>query len=101
MEPVAEVKVAKGTAESSEIISGEQIVKANCALCHTAGLMGAPKIGDIAQWAPRIETGKDTLVRNAINGIRTMPAKGGNAALTDKEMEAAVIHMVNLSGGQI
>ena len=35
----------------------------------------------------------------AINGIRTMPAKGGNAALSDEEVAAAVVHMVNASGG--
>jgi cytochrome c5 len=28
-----------------------------------------------------------------------MPAKGGNAALSDEEVAAAVVHMVNASGG--
>jgi len=102
MRPVAEVKVATNKAETfSDSISGEKIVKANCALCHSTGLMGSPKIGDGAQWAPRIATGKDSLVHNAINGIRTMPAKGGNASLTDEEIEAAVVYMINSSGGQL
>ena len=95
--PVAEVKVAESnsTEGSSNSISGDMIVKANCALCHATGLMNSPKIGDKAQWEPRIAQGKDILISNAINGIRTMPAKGGNASLTDAEMEAAVISMVN------
>ena len=99
--PVAEVKVAESnsTEGSSNSISGDMIVKANCALCHATGLMNSPKIGDKAQWEPRIAQGKDILISNAINGIRTMPAKGGNASLTDAEMEAAVISMVNASGG--
>ena len=74
------------------------IVKANCAMCHATGLMNSPKIGDIAQWEKRIAQGKNLLVSNAINGIRTMPAKGGNASLTDAEMEAAVVFMANSSG---
>lgn len=99
--PVAKVKVAENnpTEGSSNSISGDMIVKANCALCHATGLMNSPKIGDKAQWEPRIAKGIDVLVSNAINGIRTMPAKGGNASLTDDEMEAAVISMLNSSGG--
>ena len=74
-------------------------MQANCAMCHASGLMNAPKIGDAGQWAPRIAQGKETLIHNAINGIRTMPAKGGNASLSDEEVAAAVIHMVNSAGG--
>ena len=99
--PVAIVKVEESDSfeAPSSSISGDMIVKANCAMCHSTGLMNSPKIGDKAQWEPRIAQGKDLLVSNAINGIRTMPAKGGNASLTDSEMEAAVIFMVNSSGG--
>ena len=75
--------------------SGEEVVKAVCGMCHTAGLMNAPKIGDKGQWAPRIAQGYDTLVSHAINGIRSMPAKGGNAALTDGEIANAVANMAN------
>jgi cytochrome c5 len=98
-QPVAEVAVADELSASSGSISGEKIVQANCAMCHAAGLMNAPKIGDAGQWAPRIAQGKETLISHAINGIRTMPAKGGNAALSDEEVAAAVVHMVNASGG--
>jgi cytochrome c5 len=63
--------------------------------------MGAPKIGDVGQWAPRIAQGKETLISNAIKGIRMMPAKGGNAKLTDEEVAAAVINMANASGGKL
>ena len=98
-QPVAEVAVADESSASSGSISGEKIVQANCAMCHAAGLMNAPKIGDAGQWAPRIAQGKETLISHAINGIRTMPAKGGNAALSDEEVAAAVVHMVNASGG--
>ena len=101
MKPVAQVEVAEPQAESEDSISGDKIVKANCAMCHAGGLMGAPKIGDNDQWAPRIAQGKEILVKNAINGIRMMPAKGGNTKLTDEEVTAAVVVMVNASGGNL
>ncbi len=63
--------------------------------------MNSPKIGDKEQWAPRIAQGKEMLVSNAINGIRTMPAKGGNPSLSDAEVAAAVIWMANSSGGNL
>ena len=96
---VANESVAKSGSENS--ISADKIIKANCAMCHAGGLMGAPKIGDVGLWAPRIAQGKDTLINNAIKGIRMMPAKGGNSRLTDEEVAAAVISMANASGGKL
>jgi cytochrome c5 len=95
--PVAAVEVADASAATTEK-SGAEVVKSGCAMCHAAGLMSAPIIGDKAQWEPRIAQGYDMLVKNAINGIRTMPAKGGNPALTDGEVAAAVVEMANQSG---
>ena len=104
MSPVAQVAVANESVTESgseNSISVDKIIKANCAMCHAAGLMGAPKIGDVAMWAPRIAQGKDMLINNAIKGIRMMPAKGGNSRLTDEEVAAAVISMANSSGGKL
>ncbi len=97
IEPVAAVEVAAASDVHVEK-SGAEVVKGGCAMCHAAGLMNAPKIGDQAQWEPRIAQGYETLVKHAINGIRTMPAKGGNPALTDGEIAAAVAEMANQSG---
>ena len=107
VQPVAEVKVAENktttdnSSEEGALISGEKISQVNCILCHGAGVMGAPKIGDAAQWEARIAQGKDKLVDHAIKGINMMPAKGGNAALSDEEVAAAVIWMANQSGGSL
>lgn len=98
IKPVAEVEVASAVAGPHVEKSGEEVVKAVCGMCHAAGLMNAPKIGDNAQWAPRIAQGYDMLVSHAINGIRSMPARGGNAALTDGEIANAVANMANASG---
>ena len=107
VQPVAEVKVAENNtatdnnSEENSLISGEKISQVNCILCHGAGVMGAPKIGDAAQWEARIAQGKDKLIDHAIKGINMMPAKGGNAALSDDEVAAAVIWMANQSGGSL
>ena len=102
IKPVAQVVVAnKSESIADNSISADAIIKANCAMCHAGGLMGAPKIGDIGLWAPRIAQGKEMLINNAIKGIRMMPAKGGNARLSDEEVAAAVISMANASGGKL
>ena len=102
IKPVAQVVVANEASSGAEnSISADAIIKANCAMCHTTGLMGSPKIGDAEQWAPRIAQGRDMLINNAIKGIRMMPAKGGNSRLTDEEVAAAVISMANASGGKL
>jgi cytochrome c5 len=107
VQPVAEVKIAESStptdnnSQENSLISGEKISQVNCILCHGSGVMGAPKIGDAAQWEARIAQGKDKLIEHAIKGINMMPAKGGNAALSDEEVAAAVIWMANQSGGSL
>lgn len=75
--------------------TGEQVVQAKCATCHRTGEGGAPKIGDRAAWVPRIKQGLDVVIASAIHGHGGMPARGGQADLTDSEMRSAVIYMFN------
>jgi cytochrome c5 len=87
---------AKGPAPSAEVLAkGETIYTATCLACHGAGVLGAPKIGDKAMWEPRIAKGMDVLYASSINGLKMMPARGGNAALKDDEMKAATDYMVS------
>ena len=66
-----------------------------CAACHGPGLLGAPKFGDAAQWAPRLQRGLDALVKSAIAGTpKGMPPKGGRSDFTDAQVRAVVEHMV-------
>ncbi len=98
VKPVANVAVAAADGGAHVNKSGEEVVKAVCSACHTAGLMGSPKIGDHGQWGPRIAQGYETLINHAIHGIRMMPAKGGNPDLTDGEIANAVAYMANQGG---
>jgi len=81
--------------------SSEQVVKAQCAKCHKDGVGGAPKIGDREAWTARMKQGLDTLVRSAIRGHGGMPARGGQANLTDAETRAAILYMFNPAGAPV
>lgn len=69
--------------------TGEQVFTAVCTACHTAGVAGAPKMGDNAAWAPFIKAGYDAMLNVALHGKGGMPAKGGNPALSDYEVARA------------
>jgi cytochrome c5 len=79
---------------SPKQISGEQLVKERCSECHATGKGGAPKIGEMADWKPRLQSGVETLVSSAIHGHNAMPARAGMANLSDADIRAAVTHMV-------
>jgi cytochrome c5 len=90
--------VTAPVAASTPVRDGQQVYQASCIACHAAGVAGAPKLGDKGQWATRIAKGLDTLYSGAVNGMQgsagAMPAKGGNPALSDAEVKAAVDYMV-------
>ena len=85
-------------APEAENAVGKSIYGKTCALCHAAGVAGAPKPGDKADWGPRIAQGNDMLYKHAIEGFNgakgSMPARGGNPTLKDDEVKAAVDFMV-------
>lgn len=86
---------------------GKAVFDKLCVACHASNsaIAFSPKLTDKDDWAPRIKQGKDTLFKHAIEGYTgpqggVMPAKGGNPNLTDDEVKAAVVYMVNQSGGR-
>jgi len=79
---------------AATLADGQSVYEQACQLCHAAGVAGAPKMGDQAAWAPRSAKGMEVLYGHAIGGFNMMPAKGGNAALTDEQVKAAVDHML-------
>ena len=95
--PVGTVELAKATGPRAAL-SGEQVYAQVCKTCHDAGVAGAHKLGDKAAWAKVIAQGDKTTFDHALRGLRAMPPKGGNPDLTDVEVQAAVVHMVNAAG---
>ena len=79
---------------SPKQISGENLVKTHCQNCHAEGKDGAPHIGNMADWQPRLQKGVDNLVQSAIRGHKAMPARSGMNYLSDADLKAAVTYMV-------
>jgi len=81
--------------------SGEQVYDTTCKACHGAGVAGAPRLGDKAAWAPRIQGGMELLVSHAIKGFTgksgVMPPRGTCGNCTDAELRSAVEYMVTKS----
>ena len=81
------------------VLSGPQVYNAACIVCHAPpGNAGAPPLGDVAAWAPRIAQGSDTLHQHALAGYQGqkgfMPPKGGRVDLSDAEIISAVDYIV-------
>ena len=99
IKPLAVVELSKDTGPHVNK-SGEVVVKEVCSACHAVGAMGSPKIGDKSAWAPRLAQGYETLVKHASEGIKMMPARGGNSDLSDYEVADAVAYMANQAGAK-
>lgn len=82
-----------------ELKGGEVVYNAQCAVCHAAGVAGAPKFGDVGLWAPRIKTGYEALLTSALKGKGAMAAQGGGD-FEDLEIARAVVYMANASGAK-
>ncbi len=75
--------------------SGKEVYDKTCVTCHATGIAGAPKLGSAADWQPRIAGGTAKLYISALKGTpKGMPAKGGNLALADNSVKAAVDYMI-------
>ena len=99
MELPAEIPVTNASTSTGKLTrDGAQVYDLSCAACHSSGIAGAPKLGDQVQWKTRLAKGTPVLYVNALNGVSSsagvMPAKGGNASLSDTEVKAAVDYIV-------
>jgi cytochrome c5 len=97
--PSAPAPAEPAAPPATENTLGKSVYGKTCSMCHAANVAGAPKPGDKADWAPRIAQGMDVLYKHAMEGYTgakgQMPARGGNPALKDDEVKAAVDFMVN------
>lgn len=82
-------------AAPTEPRSGEEVYNAFCFACHATGVGGAPKVGDLAAWDPRIGKGLDALWGTMQNGLGAMPAKGTCMNCSDDELRASMNYLVD------
>jgi len=105
--PVGKLNIAGAASKSSTTSAaapaqagdGPGTYNGACAACHSTGAAGAPKVGDKADWGPRIKQGNAMLYSHALKGFQGkkgfMPAKGGQTQLSDANVKAAVDYMVS------
>ena len=96
----AAAKLAASQVAYGGSTDGKTIYDNLCHSCHTAGVAGAPKVGDKSAWGARIAEGIAVLTKHAIEGYtgpdgNHMPAKGGNPSLTDEQVGNTVKWMVD------
>ena len=96
---IGDAAMESGSSESAAPEDGETVYSTTCATCHGSGVAGAPILGEMEDWEDRMEAGFDTLADHAIQGYTgqsgVMPARGGNTALSDSAVTAAVQYMVD------
>ncbi len=82
--------------EENKGFDAAKAYEANCAMCHGAEGMGAPVLGNKAEWAAYTSKGMDTVYKAGINGINGMPPKGGSS-LSDSDFKSVVDYIVSKS----
>ena len=73
--------------------AGAKLYESKCKVCHTAGLLNAPKYGDTAAWATRLTKDKETLYMHSAKGFNKMPAQAVNG-VSEAQVKAAVDYML-------
>ena len=73
--------------------AGAKLYESNCKVCHSAGLLDAPKYGDAAAWTARLTKDKETLYMHSAKGFNKMPAQAVNG-VTEAQVKAAVDYML-------
>ncbi len=99
--PIGKVKLSSSTSSISSLTTsnikahlGKTLFKSKCALCHSHGLAGAPRLGNKADWQPRIKKKFSLLLKHATTGYRAMPPKGACLECSVADLEAAIHYML-------
>lgn len=93
------VAAGGGRAGQDPGAEGAKVVDDSCASCHSSGLMGAPKIGDSADWQARLKGAGSVagLLTVTQRGKGNMPPRGGESSLSDGELQSAIQYMLSKS----
>lgn len=86
----------KQASASKQARTGEQVFNGACTACHSmpiANALGAPPAFNKTAWAKRLKKGFSATLKNALNGLNAMPAKGNCLDCSDDEIAAAIKYM--------
>ncbi len=93
-----QMAVAADAPAAAPALNPDDVVANHCAVCHNIGLLGAPKIGNSADWQRVADArgGLDGLLKSAISGVNAMPPKGACNECSDADLKAAIQKMSGL-----
>jgi cytochrome c5 len=99
--PIGKVKVAASEINHSPLMAankdihlGKTLFESKCVLCHKNGIVGAPRLGNQSDWAPRIKKKFSLLLKHATTGYRAMPPKGACLECSISDLKAAIHYML-------
>ncbi|MFK7967324.1 MAG: cytochrome c5 family protein [Burkholderiaceae bacterium] len=83
-------------------VHGRDVWLGTCESCHAYGIAGSPNPDEPDAWRERLKKPRAVLHEHAINGFfgpedTHMPPRGGNPALSDEDVQAAVDYMIALA----
>jgi cytochrome c5 len=89
--------------EDARLALGEKVFVSSCKSCHDTGAAqnDAPQLSEQGEWKDRAGKGRADLYQSAVEGYTgyySMPPRGGNAALSDDELKAAVDYLLLRAG---
>ncbi len=99
--PIGKVRLSSSASNASSLITsstkahlGKTLFKSKCALCHSHGLAGAPRLRNKEDWQPRIKKKFSLLLKHATTGYRAMPPKGACSECSVADLGAAISYML-------
>lgn len=101
MRPASALLAALGLLAASPALAqgtGREVYESVCIACHAAEnvMVSSPKLGQHKEWQHRLVRagGLEGLVRNAVQGVGAMPARGGKPELDAEQLKAAIRYMM-------
>ena len=73
-----------------------QLLANNCVQCHARAEIGAPIMGNSADWKERSKQGEEKILMNVVVGLRGMPPLGYCSACDEQDFRALIRFMANL-----
>jgi len=73
-----------------------QLLANNCVQCHARAHIGAPIMGNAADWKERSKQGEEKMLMNVVVGLRGMPPLGYCSACDEQDFRALIRFMANL-----
>ena len=68
----------------------------NCVQCHARPGVGAPLVGNPAEWKERVARGEAAMLRNVVEGIRGMPPLGYCSACNEADLRVLTRFMAGI-----